>query len=225
MLQPASHGGWVVGLGGDTVVADSVVLAIPAPRAADLVDGISSGGARVLRDVPYSPVSTVHLTYPRAAVQHPLDGFGMLIPSGERRPVLGILWISSLFPGRGRDGLVQTTSFVGGARFPELAGLPESELVELVHGEHRRILGASVEPSLRYVARWTHAIPRMEFGHVDRLATLERMEGANPGIHLAGSYGSKGPSVPACWARGRAVADTILAGRRAGPTEVARPDR
>jgi oxygen-dependent protoporphyrinogen oxidase len=213
MLQPAADGGWVVGIGDDTILTDAVVLAIPAPRAADLVDGISSGGARVLRDVPYSPVSTVHLTYPREAVSHALDGFGMLIPSRERRPVLGILWISSLFPGRTPNGLVQTTSFVGGARFPELASLPESELVELVHGEHRRILGASAEPSLRYVARWTHAIPRMEFGHVDRLATLERMEEANPGVHLAGSYAGSGPSVPSCWARGRSVADAILAGR------------
>lgn len=217
-VQPGARGGWVVGIGNDAITAESVVLAVPAPAAAELVEGISTGGARVLRDVPYSPVTTVHLTYPRKAVAHPLDGFGMLIPSRERRPVLGVLWISSLFPQRASGDVVQTTSFVGGARFPELARLPESELVDLVHGEHARILGVTAEPGLRYVARWTHAIPRMEFGHVDRLATLERMERLNPGIHLAGSYAGSGPSVPACWTRGREVAERILEARAAPTT-------
>ncbi len=214
MIQPGTDGGWVIGSEGRTIATSAVVLAVPAPVAADLVEGISTGGARVLRDIPYSPVTTVHLTYRRSEVAHPLDGFGMLIPSRERRPVLGILWMSSLFDSRAVGDLVQTTSFVGGARFPELAGLSDSELVDLVHGQHEQILGASSAPGLRYVARWTHAIPRMEFGHVDRLNTLERMEAANPGIHLAGSYAGSGPSVPSCWSRGREVAEAILSERR-----------
>lgn len=219
MIQPGADGGWVIGAGGRTIQASAVVLAVPAPVAADLVEGISTGGARVLRDIPYSPVTTVHLTYRREAVAHALDGFGMLIPSRERRPVLGILWMSSLFESRRVGDLVQTTSFVGGARFPELAGLSDSELVDLVHGQHEQILGASAEPGLRYVARWTHAIPRMEFGHVDRLSTLDRMEAANPGIHLAGSYAGSGPSVPSCWSRGRAVAEVIMAAQGVSTSE------
>lgn len=229
-ILPLGDGGWKVVARGREFEAERVVLALPAPQCADLVEPLSSGGARVLRDVPYSPVATVQLMYRRHAIRHPLDGFGMLIPTREHRPVLGILWVSSLFSGRSPDGTVLTTTFVGGARFPERTRVSDDEMVESAHSQHRELLGATERPIATRVQRWPYAIPRVEFGHVDRLATLERMESLNPGIHLAGSYGEGGAAVPACWKRGRDVAKTILqedaapAPRAAAPEETAPGD-
>jgi oxygen-dependent protoporphyrinogen oxidase len=223
-ILPLAGGGWKVKARGREIDANRVVLALPAPQCADLVEPLSSGGARVLRDVPYSPVATVQLIYRRHAIRHPLDGFGMLIPTKEHRPVLGILWVSSLFAGRSPDGTILTTTFVGGARFPERTRVSEDEMVDAAHGQHRELLGATERPIATRVQRWPHAIPRVEFGHVDRLATLDRMEELNPGIHLAGSYGEGGAAVPACWKRGRTVAEAILAGETVPAPRTATPE-
>ncbi|MGF1467653.1 MAG: protoporphyrinogen oxidase [Sandaracinaceae bacterium] len=216
-LARSGPGAWTLTTRDRTLRAPRVVLAVPAPAAADLLADVSAEGADALRGIRYAPVTTVHLTYPRDAVAHPLDGFGMLFPSGERAPVLGVLWVSSLFAGRASPGTVQTATFVGGARSPDRAALPDDELVELVHGEHRRVLGASGDPGLRVVARWPHAIPRLDLGHPARLDVLRRVEQELDGLRLAGSYAGTSPSVAACWARGRAAAERIVEGREDAP--------
>lgn len=210
-------GGWRVQTAERALEADHVVLALPASPCADLIEPISSGGARVLRDVPYSPVATVQLLYRRHAVAHPLDGFGLLIPTREHRPVLGILWISSLFADRAPEGTVLTTSFIGGARAPEHVQRSDDQLIEMAHEQHRELLTTSEAPIAAQVQRWHHAIPRVEFGHVDRLATLARTEQLHHGLHFAGSYGEGGAALPMCWKRGRDVARKIIAAGSADP--------
>lgn len=218
-LHKLPGGRWAIEAeGGLRIEAGDVVIATPASAAAHLLEPVSSGGARVLHDMPYSPVATVHQLYRRHAIRHPLDGFGLLVPTREHRPVLGILWVSSLFEGRAPEGTVLTTSFVGGARSPERVTQSDGELADAVQAEHAALLGASEAPVATRVCRWSQAIPRVEFGHVDRLATLTRMQELNPGIHLAGSYAEGGAAVPKCWERGREVARRIL-DRRASQRE------
>jgi oxygen-dependent protoporphyrinogen oxidase len=210
-IHSSADTGWIVDTPHGSIHARHVVVATPAATAAQLIAPVSEGGARVLRDMPYSPVATVHLLYRRGAIAHPLDGFGLLIPGCELRPVLGILWISSLFEGRAPAGTALTTSFIGGARAPERMDLDDAELIDVAHDEHVQLLGATERPIAARVGRWPLAIPRVEFGHVERLEALERMEQLHPGLHLAGSYGAGGAAVPKCWARGVEVAERILA--------------
>ena len=204
---------WVVdGTGPEgawAVSAGAVILAIPAQGAAELLGVAHPNAVRPLQDIPYAPVSTVHLTYEREDVPHALDGFGYLCPSGEGRPVLGNLWISSLFPGRIQEGLVQTTTFVGGARDPDRALRPKENLVALVHAEHQAILGVQGEPIASFVATHRFAIPQYEFGHVQRAGAATSLEASSPGLFLVGAYRG-GVSVGDCWAAGRASADRAL---------------
>lgn len=209
-LERAPDGDWVVETDDARLTARHVVLATPAGAAANLLAPHSETGARVLRDTPYSPVATVHLLYHRPTIAHALDGFGLLIPGCEQRPVLGILWVSSLFEGRAPSGTALTTSFIGGARAPERMQLDDAALIELAHDEHAHLLGASARPIAARVARWPVAIPRVEFGHAERLESLDRVQRAHPGLHLAGSYGAGGAAVPKCRARGVEVAKRIL---------------
>ena len=68
-------------------------------------------------------MSVVHLGLDRAAVRHPLDGTGFLVPRSQResRVLSGNLWMSSLFPTRAPDAKALLTSYLGGARRPEAA--------------------------------------------------------------------------------------------------------
>jgi oxygen-dependent protoporphyrinogen oxidase len=207
------EGGWVLRLKVDgevrKVMCRTLVLTIPASQAAKVLKDARRSATHALKDIPYAPVSTVHLAYRRESVTHPLDGFGFLVPSAEERKVLGVLWISSLFPERVADGRVLLTTFVGGARDPERAFAPEGRLIDIAYREHRRFLGASTPPVFAHVERWKKAIPQYEFGHLDRVAAAAQLEEENPGLYLSGAY-RDGVSVTDCWKAGRSVAERVL---------------
>ncbi|HKK94091.1 MAG TPA: protoporphyrinogen oxidase, partial [Longimicrobiales bacterium] len=198
-----------------TVRCGSLVLAVPAPGVHDAlgIDPPSASDAG-LGDIPYSPVSTVHTAYRSDSVEHPLDGFGYLCPSSEGRKVLGVLWISSLFPSRVENGRVLLTTFVGGARQPDRASDTEESLIETAYGEHRRFLGATSPPLFAKVQRWPQAIPQYEFGHLHRVAEADRLEARFPGLHLTGAW-RDGVSVTDCWKGGRRAARDVLEGQPA----------
>ena len=205
-------GGWTVSTdAGTDVEARRVVLAVPAPAVAELLRGLSAPALRSLAELPHAAVSTVHLAWRRDAVGHPMDGFGYLCPSSQGREVLGVLWISSLFPDRVAEGCVLTTTFVGGARAPERASLPPERLIALAAEEHRQTLGARGEPFEARVVTYALGIPQYEFGHLDRVESARGLEDAWPGLFLTGSWRG-GVSVPDCWKGGRAAAERVLAG-------------
>ena len=74
------------------------MLAVPAYAASEMLGDLDSSLRAALSAIPYSPVSVVALGYDKAALGNPLDGFGFLIPRGEKRKILGALWDSSVFP-------------------------------------------------------------------------------------------------------------------------------
>ncbi len=181
--------------------ARHVVLTVPAYVAARLIAGLDQNAAQALQDIPYPPLAVVHLGYRRDDVQHPLDGFGMLCPSGEQRNILGTLWPSSLFAGRAPEGNVLLTSFVGGARRPELALQDDEELIEMVIQEQRALVGAHNNPVFARVTHWEHAISQYNTGHTQRMEALERLEAMFHGLHVLGNY-RDGVSVERCWHKG-----------------------
>ena len=208
--------GWVVRTeAGELLHGREVLLAVPAAALARLCAGRFEAPARSIADVPYAPVSTVHLAYRRDRIAHPLDGFGYLCPSNQARPILGVLWISSLFPERVEPGWVLTTTFIGGARQASNALLPEHRLIEIAHREHARVLGAEGVPSHARTATHRQAIPQYEFGHLERVAAADDIESVAPGLHLAGAW-RNGVSVPDCWKNGRAAAERMLERLSAG---------
>ena len=83
-------------------------------------------------EINYPPVAAVVLGFRREDVAHSCQGFGMLIPKIEGFKILGTIFSSALFPNRAPAGHLNLTSYIGGARYPELASLPPEKLVEAV---------------------------------------------------------------------------------------------
>lgn len=190
--------------------ARHLVLAVPAGVAGELLADLEPEAGDALRGLPYAPVAVVHLGFSREQIDHPLDGFGVLAPSGERRDVLGILWVSSLFEDRAPAGHVLTASFIGGARRPELPAEGDVSLIGRVLREHDELLGSRGSPTFAHVHRWVRAIPQYDMSHPGRVRTVRALEKRRSGLHFAGNY-LAGVGIPAAWKDGRRVATDILA--------------
>ena len=137
----------------------------------------------------------VALGFRRDDIRHSLAGFGVLAPTREHRKFLGALFSSTLFPGRAPADHALLTVFVGGARQPERAALPDDALASTVLDDLGPLLGLSGAPVFQEIIRWPRAIPqyRLDYGGVK--AGIERIERAMPGYAFAGNYVG-GISVP-----------------------------
>lgn len=187
--------------------AARLVLSVPAYRAATLLEPLDAALAAELAAIHYPAVASVALGFDREQVGHPLDGFGMLIPSRERRTTLGALFSSTLFPGRAPDGQVLLTAFIGGARRPEIAARDEDAIVQQVLADLAPLLGIKGAPRFRRVRRWPRAIPQYELGHLERLARIDARLAQWPGLELRANW-RDGISVADCVAQAQ-----VLAGR------------
>src|SRR5690606_29942652 len=72
---------------GSRLDTDAVVLAVPAFAAAALLQNIAPDAALELEKIRYVSTGTVSLAYRRADIQHPLNGFGIVIPRSEKRSI------------------------------------------------------------------------------------------------------------------------------------------
>lgn len=211
--------GWVVETNDDVYACKNLVLAIPAGAAARLVAQVPSTNPGALKAIPYVPVVSVASTYRREYVGHPLDGFGCLAPSVEGRRVLGIVFASSVFNNRAPKGTVVVRTLIGGARAPELAGLKDEAIEELVANEHAALIGVVAPPISTTIERMPAAIPQYNRGHADLVSAIDEMEERNEGLFFAGSYRG-GVSVGECVRSAFELADRIAAMNGAEPAAI-----
>jgi len=136
----------------------------------------------------YPPVASVVLGFKRDDVEHPLDGFGVLVPRIEGLKILGTIFSSSLFPNRAPAGHVTLTTYIGGARAPDLAMKTESELIEITYRDLGVILGVKGKPTFHRCVVYPKAIPQYELGYGTFRAKMAEIETAAPGIFFAGHY-------------------------------------
>ncbi len=193
----------------------AVVCALPPDALAAIPFDCGTAGAalRELGRIEFAPVASVFTGYKRAAVAHPLDGFGVLVPEVERGRILGTLFSSSLFSGRAPDGHVGLTSFVGGMRQPELLERDDAELESLVQEDLERLLGVSDEPVFVHIRRWSRAIPQYTLGYGRNLDLCAAAEREAPGLFIGGN-GRDGISLANCIGSGRRLAAAVLQAAR-----------
>lgn len=187
------EGSWLLTLEGpDGTVRqlfDAVICAAPSYALAEgTFEGRERDAWRGLGGIRYTPVAVVVSGFRREDVGHPLDGFGALVPEVEHRQTLGTLFSSTLFPDRAPAGHVTLTTFVGGARQPELALGGEGVIAAAVDRDLRELLGVTAAPVFRRIQVWARAIPQYNLGYESTRQAMDRIEEANPGLYLAGSF-------------------------------------
>jgi len=199
---------------GRTEYFDAVILAIPALALAQLAisnEAVASAPPRPLESlaqIRYSAVASLFLGFPRAAVRHPLDGFGLLAPMIEKRNVLGAIFSSSLFPDRVPEGMIGLTVMIGGANRPDLVNLEIDALLAEVMPDLSDLLGVSDDPVFKKLHRWLRAIPQYELGYERFFADISAAEAKFPGLHVVGNV-RNGIALPACLEAGLAAGEKV----------------
>jgi len=188
--------------------SDLLILSAPAHAQARMLQAFNPALSGLLTDIPYPALSICCFGYRKQQVGQVLDGFGFLVPSKENRSVLGTLIDSNIFPGRAPEGSILLRSMIGGARKPELARLPDEQLIDLVRADLKDILDLNAEPDFIRIFRHEKAIPQYVVGHADRLKSIEENLQRHPGLVLTGNA-FKGVSLNDCVVNAKKVADTL----------------
>ncbi|MFP2907475.1 protoporphyrinogen oxidase [Pyxidicoccus sp. 3LFB2] len=189
------------------LTAEHVVLAVPSHVAERLLRPLDAPLATQLADIEYAPIAVVHLGFDAGTTPAP-DGFGFLVPSGEKRQLLGAIHASTTFPFRVEGGRVLYTCMVGGARQPELVKREEPELVALAREELKALAGVTAAPAFTEVIRWPLGIPQYNVGHLARVSALDAALQRWPGLHLTGNA-YKGVGLNDCIRNGAQLADAL----------------
>ena len=117
------------------------------------------------------------------------DAFGGLVPSCEKKDVLGILFPSACFAGRAPEEGALFSFFIGGVKHADLTTWPEEELKALIRHELHTMLKfpEETEPDMIRVFRHEHAIPQYEQNSGTRFETIDELQAHYPGLTLAGN--------------------------------------
>ncbi|GAB4483753.1 MAG: protoporphyrinogen oxidase [Thermodesulfovibrionales bacterium] len=181
-------GGYSIGFAdGSSFEAECVVIASPAYAAAEMLKPLDRRLSNLVAEIPYPSLSVACFGYRKEKMPRELDAFGYLIPSGEKRKILGTLYDSCIFPNRAPEGYVLLRSMVGGARASELALESDKRITDMVIRELSDIIGISAHPDFVRIFRHEFAIPQYTVGHLERLRTLELLREKHPGLYLTGN--------------------------------------
>jgi len=207
---PAPGRGWKVIAGGQSEEAAHLVLACPAFRAAEVLEGADPGLSEELASIPYSSAITVMMGFEGAQLNHPLDGFGFLVPRRERKVIAACTWVNTKFPSRVAAGWAVLRAFIVGREADDLMAAGDEDLSGMVATELKRFMGTCSRAWFTTVHRWPRSMPQYVVGHQARAARIEKRLSEHPGLHLVGNA-YDGVGIPDCVRLAKSVSERIAA--------------
>src|SRR6266478_7505911 len=149
-----SEAGFRIRTNGDWMEADQVVVATPAVDAARMLESMDTELADQLRRIPYNSSVTLALGYHKDTFDHPLQGFGFLVPKRERKFIAACTLVGNKFNHRVPDDMVLLRCFMGGDALNE----SDEVLLAAARRELRSILGIEAVPVFHNISRWPSAM-------------------------------------------------------------------
>ncbi|MFQ5720790.1 MAG: protoporphyrinogen oxidase, partial [Acidobacteriota bacterium] len=203
-VRPVASRRWQVVTDQGEETFDGLIIAVPAPFAAELLRPVDTPLGEALAGIPYGAAATVNLGFSESAVPHALDGFGFVVPSKEGLAVLGCTFAHRKYPGRAPAGHALLRGFHGNGT----AALSDADLLDATRRDLRRLLGITADPVLSAVARYPLSLPHYTVGHLERVDRIDDRVRGVPGLALAGNA-YRGVGVPDCVRSGEAAADAL----------------
>jgi protoporphyrinogen/coproporphyrinogen III oxidase len=196
-IEKLAGGKWSVRTDFAKRVFDALIISTPAEAAADLIENMDAELSARLRKIYYPPVAMVYFGVKKGTIAQALDGFGFLVPSAERRRILGTIWNSAVFENRAPAGYDLLTTFVGGARHPDIFENSDDALLQIVFEELESILGLRARPEFTHIKRWRKAIPQYLLGYGKLEEAIKEFENKKAGIYFCSNF-YRGISIGDC---------------------------
>jgi protoporphyrinogen/coproporphyrinogen III oxidase len=197
--------------GRSVLEADAVVLAVPAPAAARLLDAESPAAAAELGTIEYASMALVTMAFRRRDLLNAPGGSGFLVPPVDGRTIKAATfssrkwgWIDEAGP----DTFVLRTSVGRHGDEGDLAW-DDTDLVRLSRDDLREAAGVTAAPVAARVTRWYGGLPQYPVGHLMRVARIREQIAKLPGLAVCGAA-FDGVGIPACIAAADAAAEQVL---------------
>lgn len=217
--------GWSVATDAETLAADAVVLAVPAPVTARLLSSgepAASAASAELATVAYASMALVTMAFRRSEAEPLLHGSGFLVPPVDGRTIKASTFSSNKWRWNADadpDLFVLRTSI---GRFGDEDDLKreDSELVSMSLKDLGDAVGLAAAPVDSRVTRWHGGLPQYPVGHLERVARIREHVSRLPGLRVCGAA-YDGVGIPACISSGQRAADEVLGtlARSAGDEE------
>jgi oxygen-dependent protoporphyrinogen oxidase len=202
-------GRWQVAAASHTEHFDAIILAVPAPVAANILSTCSPELSGELASIDYGSSITVALGYDRN-VRHSLPpGFGFLVPRSEGKRLLATTFVHNKFPHRAPDDRALLRCFFAGSSAENIWQLSDDAIIAIVRNELQQILGLRSRPLFARVYKWKSAMAQYGVGHLARLQRIERLRQQLPSLALAGNA-FRGIGIPDCVRSGQDAARQLL---------------
>lgn len=206
----AGHGYRMTLEDGSELPARAVILATPAVETARLLSELSPAAAAAVADVRQVATATVTLAY-RVDEIPMLIGSGFVVPSAQRRRIMGVSYLSQKWEGRvPDDSFALLRAFVGGPHGQGMAVAGTDRLVAVVREELAAIIGITASPVLVRATSWRGGLHQYTLGHLDLVDRARSALAPHCGVALAGAA-LDGIGLNECVASGRHAADAVLA--------------
>ncbi len=179
---------FVVGTPTKNLLADGIFLCVPANQAACLVKPVFPLLSFQLEKIEYAPVSVVGLVYRKKAFTKIPEGFGYLIPSWEKKEVLGVLFENQIFPHRSDDQHVVLRIMMGGCHHPDVVSRTPAQLTAMAQEEIQWVLGAREDPIHVFIKIWPRAIPQYNSEDLPVRSIIEKELRAIKNFFIVSNY-------------------------------------
>ncbi|HUE08818.1 MAG TPA: protoporphyrinogen oxidase [Acidimicrobiales bacterium] len=194
--------------------ADGVVLALPAPVTAQLLQPHDDEAAALLASIDYASVTVVTFRAPDDCVPADLFGTGFLVPRCSapkgREPwaVTACTYLDRKWPHLAREGEVLLRTSLGRIDDARADQWTDADCAARAWEELGALMGLNGEPTEWTVVRHARAFPQYRVHHLLRTAGVEAAVARLGGLAVAGSA-YRGVGIPACIASGRAAARAV----------------
>lgn len=169
------------------LLADQLVSTLGAYALPNLLSFATHHELEPIAVLDYAKVVQVAMAY-QVWKGPELNAFGGLIPSSEKRNVLGVLFPSSIFSDRAPENGALLSVFLGGIKRPDIIEMNDHELIALVRQEMESLFGVhQADEAFIKIFRYEHAIAQYDASTEARLKAIDVLEAKHPGLHLAGN--------------------------------------
>lgn len=174
--------------GNEIIHAKKVITAVGGYSLPEILPFVPEGEMAKINNLRYAPIVQVAVGI-KDTGELKFNAFGGLVPTREKKDVLGILFPSACFAGRAPENGALFSFFIGGVQHPELTQLTDEEIEALViqnlHGMLK--FPSGTKPDMIHIFRHPRAIPQYEINSGERFHTIEAIQHQYPGLYLSGN--------------------------------------